>query len=184
MNKHRAFPALTVDEVNIILEMWKEPHRKWHCLAHFLNLVQNIADDPELSEDDREMLRYVALFHDAVYVPLNSDNEEKSAQMAAYYLHEYPRRDEVIAAILATKTHQSQDPLSRKFNEWDCAILGETNWDKLVWYEECIAFEFQEVERKTYRRERGKFLREAALAYNNALLAKLADEVEDGRRIH
>src|SRR5271156_2528723 len=108
MNEHRGFPALTRNDFKSIFERWFEPHRKWHSSIHLLQLFQNIENDPELAESDREMLRYVALFHDAIYAPPNPDNEEKSAQMAAYYLHEYPRRDEVVATILATKTHQSQ----------------------------------------------------------------------------
>jgi predicted metal-dependent HD superfamily phosphohydrolase len=174
------FPALTLAEVNAIIEQWKEPHRHWHCLGHMLVLMQNINSDPDLTESDREMLHYVALFHDAIYAPLKSDNEEKSAQMAAYYLHKYPRRDEVVAAILATKTHQSKTELEKKFNAWDCAILRETNWDKLCHYERCIAEEFREVGRITYRRERAKFLRQAALDYENPVLAELADAVEAG----
>jgi predicted metal-dependent HD superfamily phosphohydrolase len=181
MNRGEAFPALTADEYKGILERWQEPHRRWHGLSHLVILLQNIQDDDELLEEDREMLRYVALFHDAIYDPLSPENEEKSAKMAAYYLHEYPRREEVIAAILATKTHQSQDRLPRKFNAWDCAILRETDWDKLTFYEEAVAFEFKDVDPETYRRERAKFLRKAAQDYDNLLLARLAGEVEHGR---
>ena len=182
MNEHRGFPALTVDEYKSVLERWSEPHRKWHSSKHLMRLFLNIEEDPDLTESDREMLHYVALFHDAIYAPLNSDNEEKSAQMAAYYLHKYPRKDEVVAAILATKTHQSKTELEKKFNAWDCAILRETDWDKLRHYEKCIAAEFREVGWITYRRERSKFLRQASLDYENPVLAELADAVEAGPR--
>ncbi len=175
------FPALDSDEVQLILNRYRETHRLWHSLRHITDLLDLIDFEPGLSESDREMLGYVALFHDAVYAPLRSDNEEESAKLAMQYLGNYPRRDEVVAAILATKTHQSEKPLEQKFNAWDCAILRETSWKKLVAYEECIAFEYGEVERGTYRRERSRFLRKAAQDYANPSLMRLADEVENGR---
>jgi len=178
------FPALTPTELAEILAMWDEPHRRWHGRKHLVDLLDILALHPKLDEADVEMLRYVALFHDAVYAPLRSDNEEESAKLAAKYLAKYSRRDEVIEAILATKKHESEYPLAQLFNSWDCAILHETNWKKLVAYEEDIAFEYRDVERETYRRERSRFLRKAAQDHANPSLMRLADEVENGCSTH
>jgi predicted metal-dependent HD superfamily phosphohydrolase len=175
---NEAFPELSQLVLDRTLERWAEPHRRWHGRAHLDWLLEQIDADAELSESDREMLRYVALFHDAIYAPLTTDNEEQSARLAALHLPNYARRVEVISLIMATKSHQSNDLLAQKFNAWDCAILRETSWERLREYEEGIAFEFCEVDHEIYRRERSAFLRRAAETYANPMLEKLAAEIE------
>ena len=177
---HARFRELEPARLGLILNRWKEPHRRWHGLHHLGALLRSIEADPDLSESDREMLGYVALFHDAVYAPLRQDNEEESARLAMDYLPNYSRRDEVVETILATKTHQAENLLARKFNAWDCAILREKDWQKLLDYEKGIAFEYREVEPETYRRERGRFLKKAACDFDNPLLEQLANRVAHG----
>jgi len=172
------FPALRQQTWQDTVDRWKEPHRRWHDLQHLESLLGLIEGDTGLAESDREMLRYVALFHDAIYDPFSSNNEEESARLAAQELGDYDRKEEVVRAILATKNHQSEDGLARKFNQWDCAILSESRWDKLMLYEQGIAFEYRAVGPEVYRRERGRFLRSAARAYRNPLLEQLANEVD------
>lgn len=177
---HARFPALEPDELGSLLNRWKEPHRRWHGLHHLAGLLRCIGEEPGLSESDREMLSYVALFHDAVYAPPRRDNEEESARLAMEHLRNHPRRDEVVEAILATRTHQAASPLAQKFNAWDCAILREKDWRKLLDYEKGIAFEYRAVEPETYRRERCRFLKKAARDFDNPLLEQLANGVAHG----
>jgi len=150
------FPALSESVIEDILKRWDEPHRQWHGRMHLENLLRQIEEASELDEADREMLRYVALFHDAIYLPLRSDNEEESALLAGDCLKNYSRRDEVVSAILATKAHDSIHRLAKKFNEWDCSILDATDWGTLKNYESGIAFEYSEVDPEVYRRERSR----------------------------
>jgi predicted metal-dependent HD superfamily phosphohydrolase len=179
---NEAFPALAPLVLDRTLRRWEEPHRRWHGRAHLDSLLEQIEGDPALNESDREMLRYVALFHDAIYEPLATGNEEQSARLASLHLTNYPRRVEVISLIMATKSHQSNDALAKKFNGWDCAILRETSWERLLEYEEGIAYEYRELDRETYRRERSEFLKSAAESYENPLLGRLADEVEGDKK--
>jgi predicted metal-dependent HD superfamily phosphohydrolase len=175
------FPELSALDLGKILNRWREPHRRWHSLGHLASLLVSIELEPGLNESDREMLRYVALFHDAIYAPMRADNEEESAQLAIFYLRKYPRQAEVISAILETKDHRSLDPLARKFNGWDCAILSEKNWEKLLDYEKGIAFEYAQVAPEKYRRERERFLRKAAVDFRNPHLVRLAGHVAHER---
>jgi len=172
------FPALRRQIWQDAVDRWKEPHRRWHDLQHLESLLGLIEADNGLLAPDKEMLRYVALFHDAVYDPFSSNNEEESAQLAAQGLSDYDRKEEVVGLILATKNHQSKDDLAQKFNQWDCAILSESRWDKLMTYEQGIAFEYRAVDPEVYRRERGRFLRSAAKDYRNPFLERLANEVD------
>ncbi len=173
----RNFPALRADHFQDAVARWEEPHRGWHGKKHLETLLRNINEDAALPKSDREMLRYVALFHDAIYDPLRATNEEDSAHLAETCLTGYDRREEVVRIILATKNHRSEEALARKFNTWDCAILGDTSWENLREYEDGIAFEYQVVPPEVYRRERSRFLRSAATEYSNPLLERLADAV-------
>jgi predicted metal-dependent HD superfamily phosphohydrolase len=177
------FPAMSSPELGRILNRWREPHRRWHGMGHLAELLVSIEMDRGLDESDREMLRYVALFHDAIYSPLRGDNEEESAQLAVFYLRNYPRWDEVITTILSTKEHHSTDRLACKFNAWDCAILQEQRWAKLLAYEQGIAHEYAEVAPEMYRRERARFLEKAAVDFHNPLLVRLAKHVANERSV-
>jgi len=60
---------------------WSEPHRRYHDLDH-LQAVLDRVDELAAHADDVNAVRLAAFFHDAVYDPLGSDNEERSAQLA------------------------------------------------------------------------------------------------------
>jgi predicted metal-dependent HD superfamily phosphohydrolase len=177
------FPELSALDLGKILNRWREPHRRWHGLGHLASLLVSIELETDLNDSDREMLRYVALFHDAIYSPARGDNEEESAQLAICYLRKYARWDEVITAILSTKDHYALDRLTRKFNAWDCGILSESNWAKLLDYEEAVAFEYAQVAPERYRRERDRFLRKAAVDFSNPCLVRLAKQVATERSV-
>ena len=93
-----AFAALSV--------AYRQPHRHYHtqvhiadCLAHF-DALRAFAADPDAIE--------LALwFHDAVYNPYRSDNEQASAAWAVRFLRENEApvalQDRVQALILATR---------------------------------------------------------------------------------
>jgi len=63
-----------------LVAAWSEPHRRYHDLAHLaavLGLVGELGD-----ADDLDAVRLAAWYHDVVYDPQRTDNEEISAQRA------------------------------------------------------------------------------------------------------
>ncbi|WP_345621583.1 hypothetical protein [Streptomyces ziwulingensis] len=70
-----------------LLRRWREPHRRYHTVAHLtavldhVDLLQEHAADPDV-------VRLAAWFHDAVYLPDRSENEERSARLAERALPE------------------------------------------------------------------------------------------------
>ncbi|MEG3627435.1 HD domain-containing protein [Streptomyces poriticola] len=70
-----------------LLDRWREPQRHYHTLAHLtavldhVDLLQEHAADPDV-------VRLAAWFHDAVYLPDRSENEERSARLAERALAE------------------------------------------------------------------------------------------------
>ena len=60
---------------------WSEPHRHYHTLDH-LAQVLSIVDAHAALAADAAAVRLAAWFHDAVYDPRATDNEERSAALA------------------------------------------------------------------------------------------------------
>src|SRR4051794_41509918 len=64
-----------------VLDAWSEPHRRYHDLAHLaavLGLVGELAGPAT----DPDAVRLAAWYHDVVYDPERSDNEQVSAERA------------------------------------------------------------------------------------------------------
>ena len=64
-----------------VVAAWGEPHRRYHDLGHLaavLGLVGELAGDAT----EPDAVRLPAWYHDVVYEPHRTDNEEVSAELA------------------------------------------------------------------------------------------------------
>ncbi|WP_423835607.1 hypothetical protein [Streptomyces tubbatahanensis] len=129
-----------------LLRRWAEPHRRYHATAHLsavLDRVEELAahqDEPVPSgaagggpaahQCDPDAVRLAAWFHDAVYRPDRSENEERSARLAERALPEAgvsaARTAEVARLVRLTVTH---DPAPGDVNgallcDADLAVLA------------------------------------------------------------
>jgi predicted metal-dependent HD superfamily phosphohydrolase len=90
-----------------VLNAWSEPHRRYHDLAHLaavLGLVGELAGPAT----DPHAVRLAAWYHDVVYDPERSDNEQVSAERARAGLRGLvtdERLDEVQRLVLLTAGH-------------------------------------------------------------------------------
>ncbi|CAL9524420.1 hypothetical protein [Streptomyces sp. Tu 3180] len=95
-----------------LLGRWQEPQRHYHTLAH-LTAVLDRVDELERYADDPDAVRLAAWFHDAVYQPDRSENEERSARLAERALPEAgvpaERTAEVARLVRLTVTHDPAD---------------------------------------------------------------------------
>ncbi|GGQ24286.1 HD domain-containing protein [Streptomyces griseomycini] len=95
-----------------LLGRWREPQRHYHTLAH-LTAVLDRVDTLEEHADDPDVVRLAAWFHDAVYLPDRSENEERSARLAERALSEAgvpaERTSEVARLVRLTVTHDPAD---------------------------------------------------------------------------
>ncbi|MER6220479.1 HD domain-containing protein [Streptomyces sp. 900105755] len=91
-----------------LLRRWQEPQRRYHTVAHLVAVLDRI-DVLEEYADDPDLVRLAAWFHDAVYLPDRSTNEERSARLAERALPEagLPARQtaEVARLVRLTVTH-------------------------------------------------------------------------------
>jgi predicted metal-dependent HD superfamily phosphohydrolase len=102
-------PVLYADD---LLARWQEPQRRYHTLTH-LTAVLDRVDELQAHADDPDVVRLAAWFHDAVYLPDRSENEERSARLAERALPEAgvsrERTAEVARLVRLTVTHDPAD---------------------------------------------------------------------------
>ena len=168
-------------DINTVLAMWNESHRSYHNLNHLNDLISQINENKsKFSEKEYEKLMLAAIFHDCVYDPMKSDNEEKSADFFIECCSDKSNSDvlEVKQMILDTKTHQATTNLSESFNNYDMSIV-ERDFDKLLEWENGIAEEFKAYGEQ-YKEGRLKFLESLLNKYpnNTENLLKLVDWVK------
>jgi predicted metal-dependent HD superfamily phosphohydrolase len=112
-----------------LLARWQEPQRHYHTLTHLTAVLDHIDVLQEYAADP-DVVRLAAWFHDAVYLPERSENEERSARLAERALAEagVPERAtaEVARLVRLTVTHDpaDDDPDGQVLCDADLAILA------------------------------------------------------------
>ncbi|MFG2354324.1 hypothetical protein [Streptomyces sp. NPDC048521] len=95
-----------------LLARWQEPQRRYHTLAHLTAVLDHV-DVLQGHAADPDVVRLAAWFHDAVYLPERSENEERSARLAERALPEAgvpdARTAEVARLVRLTVTHDPAD---------------------------------------------------------------------------
>lgn len=121
----RAFLGAGLKVPNGIFEAlaarYSEPGRAYHTLQHIAEGLGHLKAVKLVPPE----LPIAWWFHDAIYDPKRSDNEEKSAAWAVAVLGKTPLAAKVCAAILATKAGAyAADPAARLIVDIDIAILA------------------------------------------------------------
>ncbi|MET8942399.1 hypothetical protein ABZX30_02085 [Streptomyces sp. NPDC004542] len=95
-----------------LLARWQEPQRHYHTLTHLTAVLDHV-DVLEEYAADPDVVRLAAWFHDAVYLPERSENEERSARLAERALPEAGvpegKTAEVARLVRLTVTHDPGD---------------------------------------------------------------------------
>ncbi|MHB9860842.1 HD domain-containing protein [Streptomyces sp. YIM S03343] len=112
-----------------LLARWQEPQRHYHTLAHLTAVLDHI-DTLAPHAADPDVVRLAAWFHDAVYRPDRSENEERSAHLAERALPEAgvpaAKTAEVARLVRLTVSHDpaDDDPDGQVLCDADLAILA------------------------------------------------------------
>lgn len=117
------------------------PPRAYHTLEHVLEVARLWAK--ETWKQPKETFLAV-LFHDAIYVPGNTDNEERSAELFESLCGPNERVKELIRLTATHGRPMKVDDDAAKFLDCDMAILGAPP-DEFARYEQQIAREFVPV---------------------------------------
>jgi len=146
-----------------LITRYSEPHRHHHNLEHIAEMLQVVRGLEHLGSDIGA-IELAVWFHDAVYNPRATDNEERSAELATSELRPLGLPSELLdrltLLILATK-HSGAEPFdidSAILVDADLAILSadELRYDR---YAEAIRREYARVSDADYRAGRSAVLR-------------------------
>ncbi len=175
-----------------IKKKYSEPHRYYHIFSHIeflITEINKIFEKSIITEKERDILILTALFHDIIYDPKKSDNEQQSVNflISKMFLSITPDVERVCNIILATKSHdKTGDKLIDIFCDLDMWFLANGTFIEILEDERKIFKEYQFVDYKTYKIERCKFLQHvmnSRYGYGNEEnLGLLIDLVENGVR--
>jgi predicted metal-dependent HD superfamily phosphohydrolase len=144
-----------------LVSLYSEPHRHYHNLNHIaeclheFDAAHNIARHPVAIE-------LAIWFHDAIYDPRASDNEEKSAELAESRLTEAGGDKDlcasVAALVMATKAHgRSAHGSASLISDLDLSVFGKPEprfWE----YEAQIRKEYDWVPIEIFAAKRAEIL--------------------------
>ncbi|NBE55349.1 HD domain-containing protein [Streptomyces boluensis] len=147
-----------------LLDRWAEPQRKYHTVAHLTAVLDHV-DVLAGHAENADLVRLAAWFHDAVYLPDRSENEERSARLAERALSEAglagAATAEVARLVRLTVTH---DPAEGDRNgevlcDADLAILAAEP-DAYAAYAAAVREEYGFVPDEAFRDGRAAVLRQ------------------------
>ncbi len=147
-----------------LLERWAEPQRRYHTTEHLLAVLDHV-DALAGHADDPDAVRLAAWFHDAVYRPDRSENEERSARLAVRALTEAglpAQRVALVARLVLLTTGHAPEPGDRDGEvlcDADLAVLGGTP-EAYAAYAAAVREEYAFVPDEDFRAGRAAVLRQ------------------------
>ena len=132
-----------------LVARYSENGRFYHTFDHLIAVLTDVRELPAT-------VQFAAWFHDVIYDPRRSDNEERSAAFAATALRQLtvpqPLIERVAQLIICTQTHQPPpgDEEAMALLDADLAILGAETavYDR---YAAAIRQEYAHVPEEAYR---------------------------------
>ncbi|MEG0343331.1 MAG: metal-dependent hydrolase [Acinetobacter sp.] len=156
-----------IDEVHskalliLLLNAYSEPQRYYHTVQHIVECLALFHQIKHQLEDPIAV-ELAIWFHDAIYDPQATDNEEKSAELMkqqCFQLFETAKIHKVYDWIIATKKHlPATDQDLNYLLDIDLAILGSSK-QRFAEYEQQIQQEYAWVEPALYKLKRAEVLK-------------------------
>ncbi|WP_196140404.1 hypothetical protein [Aliikangiella sp. G2MR2-5] len=148
------------DEFDNLIKHYSQPSRHYHNIEHIKACLRHL-DEVEQTIKRRE-IEIAFWFHDVIYNPYASDNEEKSAEYAEKALSrlgELEVVDSVKRLILITRHPSKPESLDEQYMiDIDLSILG-ADAELYSNYESWIREEYRSVPGFLFQRGRKKLLR-------------------------
>ena len=145
---------------SILLSTYTESQRYYHTVQHIVECLQ-LFHQIKHQLQDPIAVELAIWFHDVIYDPKASDNEEQSAELMQKLCTEIVGQaqiQKVYRWIIATKKHQpSLDSDLNYLLDIDLAILGSDS-NRFAEYEQQIQQEYSWVEPSIYKIKRAEVL--------------------------
>ncbi len=144
-----------------LIALYSEPHRHYHTLRHIGECLNQFDAANDLARQP-VAVELAIWFHDAIYDPRSSDNEERSAALARECLAESSAGKELLELVarlvLATKHHVPSDHAdSLLLLDVDLSILGQPE-ERFQEYERQIWLEYAWVPESVFAAKRAGIL--------------------------
>jgi predicted metal-dependent HD superfamily phosphohydrolase len=145
-----------------LVERYAEPHRRYHDLRHLAEVLDRI-DRLAAYADDRDAVELAGWFHDAIYDPHRSDNEEASARLAEELLPASGVPDVRVAAVArlvrltASHSPAADDADGAVLCDADLGVLAEEP-ERYGEYVADVRAEYAHVDDDAFRRGRAEVL--------------------------
>lgn len=157
-------PAGAYPPFDRLVAAYSEPHRHYHTIEHLAEMFRVVGRLSESCTDPRAV-RLAVWFHDAVYDPRASDNEERSANLVAEWLGPLGLPADLLARVAAlvqatahlTDPAAAPGPDTQVLLDADLAILGAGE-ERYRRYAADIRKEYSFVPDATYRTGRAAVL--------------------------
>jgi predicted metal-dependent HD superfamily phosphohydrolase len=104
-----------------LLDRWAQPHRHYHTVDHLAAMLAVIDRYAGVATDPDDV-RLAAWFHDAIYDPKSTDNEERSAALAERELPKYGRAAGNVARLVRLTAGHQVEP-----GDTDGALLADAD---------------------------------------------------------
>ncbi|MGQ0530894.1 MAG: HD domain-containing protein [Panacagrimonas sp.] len=144
-------------------QRYSEPHRAYHTLHHIKECLQ-LLEIRQTSAVSLSSLEIAIWFHDAIYDPRKTDNEQRSAEWARNELRRagasIALQDRIVAMIMVTCHEGVPEAEDEKLlSDIDLSILGAgpARFDE---YERQVRVEYQHVPTHLFRPGRRKVLQD------------------------
>jgi len=147
-------------------DAYTEPQRAYHTLEHLSECLQHldwVATQHIYSTADLAQVEMVLWFHDAIYQPQASDNEQQSAQWARRFLMHSavgPELSNRVYGLIMATCHGAKtpsDPLAQLTVDIDLTILGAAP-ERFKTYEQQVRYEYAWVPEALYHKKRNALL--------------------------
>jgi len=154
-------------DIPLAESLWQEIENKYsvdryyHNLHHLENMYFELEQVKKIIVD-WDTVVFALFYHDIIYNPASTDNEEKSAEVATATLSAitFPKDqiEKCEAIILATKSHiEFADSDFNYFTDADLSILGQS-WEVYLLYAHNIRKEYSAYPDLIYKSGRKKIL--------------------------
>ncbi len=144
-----------------LLGAYAEEHRSYHDVRHLGDVLAAIGVLSPYT-DRLANVQLAAWFHDAVYDPQGTDNEERSAMLAERELTALGVADDIVAEVArlvrVTATHEPVDAHAAVLCDADLAILASAD-DRYRSYVEGVRREYAHVANDVFTAGRSAILR-------------------------
>jgi len=155
--------SLPLELTTRLAAMYGEPHRRYHTLAHVEALQRWLQHWHALAREP-QLIDAAIWFHDAVYDPQRSDNEQRSAELVRVELAaiDWPHDEieRVAALVLATQHHDADadDADAWLFLDLDLSVLAQSA-SNYAHYSAAVRAEYAWVDEARFRAGRSAVLR-------------------------